>query len=106
MNKETEAIFNMLNKEEDLKFDILDRVTERNILDEEIFNDAISDMAFYLEDEVRASMRLRFIDVSMWADIVMPVVESADYREISEIWLNSVRKRRISRTDEEAKDNN
>lgn len=94
MKKETEAILNMLNREEDLKFDILDRFVGRKIEDEEVFKEAIEDAAFALEDEVRASARLRFIDVSMWTDIVMPYIEKADYREISEIWLSSVRERR------------
>lgn len=84
----------MLNNEEDLKFDILDRFVGRTLEDEEVFRETIEDTAFVLEDEVRASARLRFIDVSMWSDIVMPFIEQADYREISKIWLSSVRERR------------
>ena len=100
MTKETEAILNMLNNEEDLKFDILDRYVGRSIEKEEVFASTVEDAAFSLEDEVRASARLRFIDASMWADIIMPYIEQADYKEIVGTWLSSVRERRSAGNEE------
>lgn len=95
MNKETEAILNMLDNEEDLKFDVLDRFLSRDILDEGTFKETVRDAAFTLEDEVRANARLRFIDVSMWSDIVMPYIENAEYDEIVRIWLGKTRESRL-----------
>ena len=85
----------MLNKEEDLKFDVLDRFMDRDILDEEVFRDTVSELAFVTEDELRASARMRFLDISMWSDIIMPYIEDADYKEIANIWLSKTRESRI-----------
>lgn len=95
MTHETKAILNMLEKEEDLKFDLLDRITVRHLEDEEVFREAIIDLAFLLEDEIRSSAGHHFIDSSMWGDIVMPYIKEADYKEISELWLSRTRESRL-----------
>jgi len=94
MTRETEAILNMLEIEEDIKFDLLDRFVARDILSEEVFEDTVKDLAFFLEDELRASARHHYIDVSMWKDVVFPYIEEADYNEISTLWLSRIRDRR------------
>ena len=96
MTRETKAILNMLEKDELIKDDVLDRHVHRNILDEEEFARTVSDLAFVLEDEVRASARHHFIESSMWAEIVMPYVIEADYTEIATLWLSKIRDRRAA----------
>lgn len=76
MTRETKAILNMLENEEDIKFYILDRFAGRKIEDEEVFTDTASDLAFVLEDELRSNSRHHFIDISMWGEIVMPYQNS------------------------------
>lgn len=90
LSPETEAIMSMLDREEDLKTDLLDRFLSRNIHDRTIFEETAKDIAFFLEDEVRASASHHFIDISMWADIVMPYICEADYDAIARIWLSGV----------------
>lgn len=94
MTRETKAILNMLENEEDIKFYILDRFAGRKIEDEEVFQDTASDLAFVLEDELRSNSRHHFIDISMWGEIVMPYIEKADYKQIAEIWLSRVKESR------------
>lgn len=61
-------------------------------------DESIEDAAFTLEDEVRASARIRFLDSSMWSDIVMPYIEETDYREICLIWLSKIKERKQKET--------
>ena len=96
MTRETKAILNMLERDELIKDDVLDRHVHRNILDEEEFVRTVSDLAFVLEDEVRASARHHFIESSMRAEIAMPYVIEADYKEIATLWLSKIRDRRAA----------
>lgn len=90
MSPVTEAVMNMLDREDDLKTDLLDRFLSRDILDPEIFTETAKDIAFFLEDEVRASASHHFIDISMWGDLVMPYIVEADYDEIARNWLSAI----------------
>ena len=94
MTRETEAVLNMLNEDDELKGDLLDRFTGRDLLDEEAYSSTVSELSFVLEDELRASASLHFINVSMWKELVMPYIENADYKEISDVWLSRIRDRR------------
>ena len=80
----------MLEKEEDIKFDLLDRFAPRHLEDEEVFKDATEDLAFVLEDELRSNADHHFITISMWGDVVMPYIEAADYKEIASLWLQRI----------------
>lgn len=96
-SKETALVAEMLEKDRDHRDDILDRYLGRDILDEAVFRETVGDIAFALEDDVRADMRYHYIDASMWGHIVLPVIDGADFREIADVWLSRIRDKRRER---------
>lgn len=89
---ETRTIAEILDAEQDHKYEVLDRFDTSDLTEEKI-KDLADDIAFLLEDELRADIRYHYIDVSMWEGIVMHYIERADFREIAVSWLRSIQKR-------------
>jgi hypothetical protein len=90
VSKETMLVAMMLDRDEDHKGDILDRFDLRGIPDEESRASLAAEIAFVLEDELRADIRFHFIDCSMWSDIIYPVIDNTDFVKIAETWLEKI----------------
>ena len=102
MTKITKTVMNMLDIEEEIKYDVIDRFFLRNLLDEEDYKSTVEDLAFTLEDELRSQARFFLMDCTMWKEIVMPYVEEADYREIADKWLSRKKQLKLEQIKEES----
>ena len=95
-NKETNTLFAILEWDRDHLTDIMERIPV-DLENEAEMSDAVGQMAFLLEDDLRADIRYHYIDVSIWAGLVLGVIEKADYRAISRYCLE----RRMAKNAEE-----